>query len=516
MNRAELLDRLDDPRPWDILVIGGGATGLGTAVDAASRGYRTLLLEKGDFASGTSSRSTKLIHGGVRYLRQGALGLVREALRERELLMRNAPHLVRPVGFVIPAYRRWEKPLYAAGLRLYDLLAGCAGFGPSRTLSRNETLALAPTLNADKLYGGVYYLDCQFDDARLAISLARTLLNRGGVPINHMAVTGLLKSGGRVAGVTALEGENGREYCLPARAVVNAAGVFGDAVRRLDDAGSEPLLAPSQGTHLVLDRAFLPGETAILIPRTRDGRVLFAIPWCGRILLGTTDTPVTTISAEPRALPEEIDYLLDHTARYLNRPPERKDVLSVFAGLRPLVGPPQRRSAALSREHAVVVSDSGLVSVLGGKWTTYRLMGKQAVDQAVAVGGLKPAASVTAGLPLHGWRERPAPDPWLAYGADAEELMVLAALQPGGNELLHPRLPYPECVVTWAVRQEFARTVADVLARRTRALFLDAAASMAMAPRVAQLMAAELRRDTGWERQQVADFRAVAHGYLPE
>jgi glycerol-3-phosphate dehydrogenase len=403
------------------------------------------------------------------------------------------------------------------GLKLYDFLAGGVDWAPSRGLSRDETLALAPTLAGDGLCGGVHFLDCQFDDARFAVSLARTLLDLGGVPINHMAVTGLMKSAGRMAGVAAVEGESGREYRVTARAVVNATGVFGDAVRRLDDPEAEPLLAPSQGTHLILDRAFLPGETAVLIPRTHDGRVLFAIPWCGRVLLGTTDTPVTTISAEPRPLREEIDYLLEHAAGYLNRPPGRKDVLSVFAGLRPLVGRPFRpRSAALSREHAVVVGASGLVSVLGGKWTTYRPMGKDAVDRAAAVAGLKAAASASAGLRLHGWRTQPATEPWLAYGADAEELGVLAISQPGGNELLHPGLPYRECVVTWAVRREFARTVADVLARRTRALFLDAAASMAMAPRVAQLMAAELRRDNEWERQQVADFRALAYGYLPE
>jgi glycerol-3-phosphate dehydrogenase len=516
MNRSELLERLDDPRPWDILVIGGGATGLGAAVEAAARGYRTLLLERGDFASGTSSRSTKLIHGGVRYLRQGNLALVLESLHERGLLIRNAPHLVHRLAFVLPVYNWWEGPFYGAGLKFYDLLAGRSGLGPSRWLSRDETLERIPTVEPSGLRGGIVYQDGQFDDARLALSLARSVLDLGGAALNYLEVTGFLKTGGKVAGVTARDRESGREYRIAARAVVNAAGVFGDAVRQLDDAGAPPVLAPSQGAHLVLDRAFLPGKSAILIPRTPDGRVLFAIPWHGRVLIGTTDTPVAQTCAEPRPLPEEIDYLLAHAARYLSRDPTRQDVLSVFAGLRPLVRPQTRRqSAALSREHALFVSDSGLVSVAGGKWTTYRRMAEDAIDRAASVAGLEARASVTARLKLHGWREDPLPEPWGVYGADAEALQALAAEQPDGNERLHPNLPYRACEVIWAVRREFARTVEDVLARRTRALFLDAAASMEMAPRVAQLMATELGRDDSWQRQQVADFRALARGYLP-
>lgn len=516
MNRAELLERLDDPCPWDILVIGGGATGLGAAVDAAARGYRTLLLERGDFASGTSSRSTKLIHGGVRYLRQGALGLVREALRERDLLIRNAPHLVHRLAFVIPVYDWWEGPFYAAGLKLYDLLAGRSSLGPSRRLSRDETLKLAPTLEPAGLRGGILYQDGQFDDARMAVSLARTLLDLEGTALNYLEVTHLLKEGGRLSGVIANDRESGRDYRIAARAVVNAAGVFGDAVQRLDNSAAPPILAPSQGAHLVLDRSFLPGESAVLIPHTRDGRVLFAIPWHGRVLIGTTDTPVAHVSVEPRALPEEIDFLLAHAARYLSRDPARQDVLSVFAGLRPLVRPPARRqNAAISREHVVVVSNSGLVSVAGGKWTTYRRMAEDAIDRAAAVAGLQAGPAVTERLKIHGWREDLLPEPLGDYGADAEELQNLAAGRPDKAELLHPRLPYRASQVTWAVRREFARTVEDALARRTRALFLDAAASMEMAPRVAQLMADELKRDAEWQRRQIADFRALARGYLP-
>jgi glycerol-3-phosphate dehydrogenase len=517
INREHLLQQLDDPGiTWDIIVIGGGATGLGAAVEAASRGYRTLLLEQRDFAAGTSSRSTKLIHGGFRYLRQGNLGLVLKALRERHLLIRNAPHLVHDLRFVVPLYAWWERPFYEIGLKFYDLLAGQLGLGPSQHLSPRETLELIPTLEPAGLRGGIVYHDGQFDDARLAVSLTKTLADLGGMPLNYLAVTGLLKTGERIAGVRAVDLETGREYRLHSKVVVNATGPFTDAVRRMDDSEAPPIIAPSQGAHLVLDRSFLPGESAIMVPRTDDGRVLFAIPWHGRVLVGTTDTPVTDVSPEPRPLPEEIDFLLTHVARYLSRKPAREDVLSVFAGLRPLVrSKTVARTAVISRDHRILVSNSGLVTVTGGKWTTYRRMGEDAADRAAVVAGLEARASVTDRLKIHGWQEVEAADPWDVYGSDAGEVKALAATHPAGDEPLHPHLPYRTCEVVWAVRQEFARTVEDVLARRTRALFLDAAASISMAPRVAELMAAELGRDDGWQRQQVAEFCALAQGYMP-
>jgi glycerol-3-phosphate dehydrogenase len=516
LNRNELLQRLDDVETWDIIVIGGGATGLGTAVDAASRGYRTLLLERRDFAAGTSSRSTKLIHGGFRYLRRGRLGQVREGLHERHLLIRNAPHLVHPLAFVVPLYHRWEGPFYGIGLKLYDLLAGQCGLVPSRRLSRAETLRAIPTVEPAGLRGGLLYQDAQFDDARLAVSLAGTLADLGGVPLNYVAVTGLTKEGGRIAGVIACDLETGREYRLRAQVVVNAAGVFTDAVRRLDDPAATAAITPSQGIHLVLDRTFLPGDSAIMIPRTDDGRILFVIPWHGRVMVGTTDTAVATISADPRPLREEIDFLLAHAARYLSRHPAREDVLSVFAGLRPLVrAGAYVKTAALARDHTILVSRSGLVSVTGGKWTTYRRMGEDAVRRAAAVAGLPARPSATKGLRIHGWQADAMPDPWGVYGCDAQALKQLAEAHPAGAELLHPRLPYRICEVLWAVRHELARTVEDVLARRTRALFLDAAASMAMAPRAAQLMAAELGRDDAWQRRQVEEFCTLAQDYLP-
>ena len=530
MDRDALLARLDAATaPWDVLVVGGGATGLGTAVEAASRGYSTLLVEQSDFAKGTSSRSTKLVHGGVRYLQQGNVGLVHEALRERGLLLNNAPHLVANLSFVVPAYDWWEGPFYGAGLKLYDLLAGRLGLGPSERLSRAETLALIPTVEPAGLRGGVIYHDAQFDDARLALTLARTLEDLGGVPLNYSRVVSLLTAGGTVAGAVVRDEESGVTREIRARAVVNATGVFADALRRLDDPAALPLLAPSQGVHLVLDRGFLPGASAIMVPHTADGRVLFAVPWHDRVVVGTTDTPVTPgptgPDLEPRPLSEEIDFLLAHARRYLTRDPEPADVLSVFAGLRPLVRGtasgdpmkplrPTRRTASLARDHSLTVSPSGLVTIVGGKWTTYRRMGEDTVDQAAHVGNLPERPSATEGLHLNAWSEA-GPEPLGVYGAEAADLTALAAATPELGEPLHPRLPYLASQVVWAVRHEQARTVDDVLARRTRALLLDARASIEAAPRVAALMASELGRDVVWEREQVAAYGEIARGYLP-
>jgi glycerol-3-phosphate dehydrogenase len=506
LNRSALLDRLLDPaeQPWDVLVVGGGATGLGTAVEAASRGYRTALVEGCDFAKGTSSRSTKLVHGGVRYLQRGDVSLVLEALRERGRLLRNAPHLVHNLSFVVPSYDWWEGPFYGVGLKLYDLLAGKMGLEPSRFLSREETLDRIPTLEPKGLRGGVVYQDAQFDDARLAVTLARTLADDlGGVAVNHIAAVGLVKEGDLVRGVRILDAESGREAEVRARVVINATGIFADDLRRMDDPGSLALLAPSQGIHLVLDRRFQPGDSAILVPHTDDHRVLFAVPWHDRVVVGTTDTPVADRTLEPRARPEEVEFLLSHAARYLTQDPEPGDVLAVFAGLRPLVRGTREaaKTATLSRDHTLLVSPSGLVTITGGKWTTYRKMGEDTVDQAALVAGLDERPSKTAGLRLHGWAEGPARGEWGAYGSDAAEMARLAAERPGWDEPLHLNLPYRACEVVWAVRREMARTVEDVLARRTRALLLDARASAEVAPAVAALMAA------------VSAYRELARGY---
>lgn len=511
-----MISRLDG-QGWDVIVIGGGATGLGIAVDAQTRGYRTLLLEQHDFAKATSSRSTKLVHGGVRYLKQGNLALVSEALRERGLLSRNAPHLVHNLAFVVPRYHWWEGPFYGIGLKLYDLLAGKLNLAPSRQLGREETIARIPNVETTHLLGGTMYYDAQFDDARMALALAQTAADHGAVLVNYMRVVALRKEQGRVRGVTAVDEESGRSYDLRARVVINATGIFADDVRRLDDAAADPLLAPSQGVHIVLDRRFQPSETALMVPQTDDGRVLFVIPWYDRVLVGTTETPVARPELEPRPHREEIAFILRNAARYLARDPSPADILSVFAGQRPLVhaGGAGVQSKRLPREHVVTVSDSGLVTVTGGKWTTYRRMAQDAVDDAVTVGGLPQRPCRTALLPLHGCIGGEGHVGVLGvYGADATVVEDFLREDQRRFEPLHPRLPYVCGQVLWAARHEMARTVEDVLARRTRSLLLDARASLEAAPRVAQLLAAELGRDQAWVNAQIAHYRTLAQGYL--
>jgi glycerol-3-phosphate dehydrogenase len=518
LSRTENLGRLRDEASWDVVVIGGGATGLGSAVDAAARGYRTLLLEAQDFAHGTSSRSTKLIHGGVRYLAQGNVPLVREALHERGILFRNAPHLVHARDFVVPAYHWHELPYYGTGLKLYDLLAGSHRLGWSRWISRNEVQNRIPTIRSSGLTGGIVYTDGQFDDARLAITLARTFADLGGTILNYAPVTGFTRRDGQIAGVLARDFETGEEFAVETRAVINATGVCVDALRSLDDAGAAPLLTLSQGAHLVLERSFMPGNTALLVPRTDDGRVLFTIPWHDHVLVGTTDTPTFDSTIEPRPLAEEVAYLTEYVGRYLVRRPRASDILSRFAGLRPLLrGRTGSKTSRLSREHAVVTSESGLVTVTGGKWTTYRRMAIDSVDQAARVGKLPRRASATAGLALHGWQAEVSnhEDPLSVYGSDTVALTALCAERPEWGELLNAALPYRAGEVVWAARHEGARTIQDVLARRNRALFLDARASIESAPWVATLLAAELGKDKAWQDQQVTEYRVLAGGYLP-
>lgn len=520
MNREASLARLrDHPEPWDIVVIGGGATGVGIAVDAAARGYDVALLEQGDFGKGTSSRSTKLIHGGVRYLQQGNLSLVMEALRERGVLLRNAPHLVHDLQFVVPNYQWWEAPFYGLGLKIYDLLAGKYGFGPSQVISREEVLERIPTLEREGLRGGVKYHDGQFDDSRLLIHLARTATGQGACLANYVRVTGLLKdSGGFVSGVEARDEETGGALRLPARCVINAGGPFGDAVRRLDDARAVPMIAASQGIHLVLPRDFLPGATAIMVPHTRDGRVMFAIPWLGHVVVGTTDTPIDAVSLEPTPFDAEIAFLLETAGRYLAQRPSRADVLSVFTGIRPLVkaGGEGGATAALSRDHTLQIAASGLLTVTGGKWTTYRKMAEDAVDHAAVLGRLPERPCVTRELRLHGYPPAGGgpPGPWEGYGSDAEGLAALVRATPEWGRPLHPGLPVCGAHVVWAARREMARTVEDVLARRTRVLFLQARTAVAMAPAVAALLGAELGRDAAWQARQVQAFAGVAAGFL--
>lgn len=518
-SRETLIKQTTDTEAWDVIVIGGGATGLGTAVDSAARGYRTLLLEQVDFSKATSSRSTKLVHGGVRYLQQGNISLVREALHERGLMFENAPHLVTNLGFVVPQYKWWEGPFYGIGLKLYDLLAGKLNLEPSRYLNPKQTVEQIPNLEPEGLVGGTQYHDGQFDDSRMCIALARTALDLNATLLNHAEVTSLLRDeADHVCGVTFKDTESGIEHQARGAVVVNATGVFANAIRRMDDAQCQSVVEPSRGVHLVLDASFLAGDTAIMVPHTDDGRVLFVIPWHERCLVGTTDEKAPAPILEPRATSEEIDFILRNAGRYLSRVPKRGDIRSVFAGLRPLVKHEGQATKMISREHEILVSRGGLVTVIGGKWTTYRRMADDVMDHAIDVGGLERRPCVTENLHIRGYVDRQDPsmphENWLrVYGSDAKELLAICNELEDGNELLHPRLPYPNGVVVHAVRHELARTVEDVLARRTRALLLDAKAAEECAEETARLIANELERDDFWVRDQINQFHELARGY---
>jgi len=519
MNRKNRIDTIRNiPRIWDFIIVGGGATGLGVAVDAASRGYTTLLLEQSDFAKGTSSRSTKLIHGGVRYLQQGNVSLVLEALRERGLLLQNAPHLARNQAFVVPIYDWWEAPLYGVGLKLYDMLAGKLGLGKSRLLSRNETLKQLPTLEPEGLKGGVLYYDGQFDDSRLAVNLAQTAVDHGATILNYMKVISLKKTSGVISGVTAMDMETGEKHEINCRVVVNATGVFAENIMRMDDPQSRGIIAPSQGVHLVLAKKFLPGQTAIMVPRTDDGRVLFAVPWLDKVVVGTTDTAIPESSLEPRAYDEEINFILNHAKEYLTKDPERSDILSVFVGIRPLfTGGDGKNTAKLSREHVLLTSESGLVTITGGKWTTYRKMAQDTVNKAAVIAGLEELPCTTEHMKIHGWLTNvDESDPLHFYGSDMIDLKRLINDKPDLGQKLHKELPYVKGEVVWAVRKEMARTVEDVLSRRTRSLLLNAIASMDSAPEVARIMAEELGFDRKWQEIQVGQYIKLAKGYLPD
>lgn len=520
LGRASILSELERNLIWDVLVIGGGATGLGTAVEAAARGYRTLLIERHDFAKGTSSRSTKLVHGGVRYLEQFNFRLVLDALKERGHMLRNAPHLVHRMSFVVPIYDYVGLPYYGVGLKMYEWLSGKLSLGRSEMLSRSETLARLPTILQTGLKGGILYQDGQFDDARYAIALMRTLFDLGGVALNHTGVVRLLQQDGKTNGVIARDAESGQEWEIRAKAVVNATGVFAEEILAMDGSRGERLLSISQGTHFVLPRDYLPGGTALMVPKTSDGRVLFAIPWHERLVVGTTDEPMPGSAIEPRSTGQERDFLTEHIRKYLGRTVGSGDVLSVWSGLRPLAANGNSSTSKLSRDHKVIVSGTGLITITGGKWTTYRRMGEDAVDHAAETGGLKAAPSRTLNLPLHGSEASGSAAKAESfddvYGSDGPALLTMCEERPELRDLLHPRLPYRMGEVLWAARFELARTVEDVLARRTRSLFLDARAAIEAAPAVAALLARELGRSTEFQQQDLKAFEALANGYVYE
>ncbi|MFM1808727.1 MAG: hypothetical protein RLZZ242_1452 [Bacteroidota bacterium] len=515
MNRKHNLSKLKKKsKPWDVLIIGGGASGIGAAIDAASRGYRTLLLEKYDFAKGTSSRSTKLVHGGVRYLQNGDISLVIEALRERGIMRKNAPHLVQDLSFVIPSYDWWNSPFYGLGLKVYDMMAGKLGLGPSTLIDREETLALIPNVKQDGLRGGVIYHDGQFDDARMAISMAQTAENHGATLLNYMAVEGLLKEEDMIAGVEVKDMLSNEKYSISAKVVVNATGVFSDQVMQMDQPDAKPRIRPSQGIHLVLDASFLKGRHAIMVPHTTDGRVLFAVPWHNYVVVGTTDTAVKTADFEPKPLPEEIDFILENASAYMTKQPTRKDVLSVFSGLRPLAASDDDSESTkeVSRHHKVIVSTSGLVSILGGKWTTYRKIAEDTINTAIAVGGLPERKCNTELLPIHGfdyasnWE-----DPMHVYGTDADKIRELDEEK---NDSLSAAFYLSPNMIQWACDEEMAVTLEDMLARRSRALFLNAKATLEIAPKVAEIMAVHLKKNHKWVTDELKALEAMAQHYV--
>jgi len=516
--RERLIEQLEANENWDVIIIGGGATGLGIALDSATRGYKTLLLEQIDFAKGTSSRSTKLVHGGVRYLAQGNIDLVREALYERGLMLKNASHLVSNQSFLIPNYNWWDTLKYTIGLKLYDFLAGKLSFGKSVSISKKKTIVRLPTLKTDNLKGGVVYHDGQFDDSRLAVNISQTCIENGATVLNYCKVKGLLKNKkGIVNGVVACDTEKDKQYNLNASVVINATGIFTDEVLQMDNEKAKNIVRPSQGIHLVLDRSFLPGSDAIMIPKTVDGRVLFLVPWHNKVVVGTTDTLLDSHSLEPKPLTEEVDFILKTINQYLNKKVSKDDVLSIFAGLRPLAAPKDdsEKTKEISRSHKIIISGSELLTITGGKWTTYRKMAQDTINKAIGIGKLPNKKCKTKNLSIHGAMENIDKTERLnIYGSDQKHIEELIVNEPTLGEKLHPNLDFTKAEVVWAIRFEMARTIEDVLARRVRMLFLDARASIISAPIVAELLAKELSKDKAWVRQEIENFTKIAKQYV--
>ncbi|TWP29269.1 glycerol-3-phosphate dehydrogenase/oxidase [Apibacter muscae] len=520
MKRNEQLSNLNTTTEWDAIIIGGGASGLGAAVDASTRGYKTLLLEAHDFAKATSSRATKLLHGGVRYLAQGDIALVKEALRERGLLERNASHLAKKQVFVIPNYKWIDGPFYTIGLKFYDMLSKKLSLGKSRHINKQKTLEMLPTVEPKSLCGGVIYYDGQFDDSRLAVNLAQTAVENGGTVINYMKVIGLLKNdAGQICGVKAKDLINGNEYEIKGKAVFNATGVFTNEILNMNDPNHKKTVVPSQGIHLVLDKSFLPGDNALMIPKTSDGRVLFAVPWHNRLVVGTTDVLVEKPSLEPRALEKEIEFVLATAGQYLTKKPTRKDVLSIFAGQRPLAAPDKDGGSTkeVSRSHKILVSDSGLMSIIGGKWTTFRQMAEDFIDKAIELGKLPSKECKTVNLSIHGNVPASQVDRSkhnYIYGSDIPAIQKLEQENPDLAQKIHPNHNYTKAEIVWAVREEMAEKVEDILARRVRLLFIDARAAIDCAEEVARIMAKELGHDADWVAKETEEFKTLAKGYL--
>lgn len=520
MNRSEQLIKLQQTEKWDVIIIGGGASGLGTALDAASRGYKTVLVEAVDFAKGTSSRSTKLVHGGVRYLEQGNISLVREALKERGLMEKNANHLVKNQTFIIPNYTWWAGIFFTIGLSIYDVLAGRLSLGKSKYISKKKTIELLPTVEQRELKSGVVYHDGQFDDARMAINLAQTAIENGACVLNYIKVIELLKDNNhKIIGVKVENKESGGKFELKGKAIINATGVFTNSIMKMNDLLYKKYIVPSQGIHLVFDKSFLPSENALMVPKTSDGRVLFAVPWHDKIVVGTTDTLIKSHSLEPIALEKEIAFVLETAQQFLSKKPTRADVLSVFAGLRPLAAPKEKGQSTkeVSRSHKIIVSETGLITITGGKWTTYRKIAEDIIDKAITVHHLPKSICRTEHLSIHGntsTSDLDRKNHLYIYGTDIPKILQLKETQPELNEKLHPNYEYTMAEVVWAIRNEMAQTIEDVLARRVRLLFLDARAAIECTEKVGYILAQEWGKDELWKQNQISTFKSLANGFL--
>jgi glycerol-3-phosphate dehydrogenase len=516
MKREIALEQLMSEPLWDIFVIGGGATGLGIAVDAASRGYSVALAEKTDFAKGTSGRSTKLVHGGVRYLAQGNIKLVIEALKERAILLKNAPQITKIQTFIVPVYSWWDKFFYGIGLSIYNLLAGSHKLEGVKWLSAAETKKKLPQLNCIGLIGGISYCDGQFDDARLAINLAQTATGFGAAVVNHLEVVNLIVENKKIAGVVLKDEVTGDEISVKSKVVINATGVFADNIMNLEDASSQKMISPSQGVHLVIDKHFFEGEQALMVPKTSDGRVLFIVPWHNQLVIGTTDTKIDKITEEPKALEEEINFLITHFNKYSTQLIERKDVKSVYAGLRPLIKSSNiSATSLLSREHTIVISAGGLLTIAGGKWTTYRKMAKDAIQNAIFIGKLEKRKCITESIEIHGYSKSSiVKDVYASYGTDAVFLRALISENSFLADKIHPNYPYTKVQIVWAVQEEMAITLEDVLSRRVRLLIEDARAAIEAAPIVAEIMATVMGKNQDWIDLEYNRFKELASQYI--
>ncbi|MBK8518160.1 MAG: glycerol-3-phosphate dehydrogenase/oxidase [Saprospiraceae bacterium] len=496
MNRDNQLHQIENTTLWDIVVIGGGATGLGSALDAASRGYKVLCVEKTDFSKGTSSRSTKLIHGGVRYLEQGNFSMVKHALQERWVLLNNASEATKKLSFVLPVYSWWQFFYYGLGLMLYDFLSGKFSIGKTRLMNKESVLKKIPDLHTDSLKGGIRYFDGQFDDSQICIALARTAISQGATVVNHMAAESFIYQDNKISGLNLRDTLINKPYTVHCKTTINATGVFVDKVMNKDTPHHESLVSPSQGIHIVIHKKFYMSQHAMLIPKTTDGRVLFAVPWHDQVIIGTTDSKTDLILEEPVATKEEINFVIENFNSYMTHHLTLHDIQSVYAGLRPLVKKKNITSTAdLVRDHTIVVSDSGLVTITGGKWTTYRKMARDVVNRAIRTSSLHYERSQTKSLHLI-----------IKTNEDTTNQSVI----------IHPDFPYTTSDVHFAIDEEMACTLEDILARRVRLLFLDAKAAMKVAPDVCKILQTRFNHSDEWYKSELETFYLTAKKYLPE